>query len=130
MPRKIYKPLNYESEDTVLDPAVAYVQAARALDVAAERAVELNDGETLSNVAALWIKIAESLTGEADDEEEEKKEEHHEAASIGFQLNGKEETIAADAEEGRDGEHEDLQGRGFSRLGGNRYRVHPQPRQL
>ncbi len=57
-----YLSLNY-NEDLELDANGAYTQAARALDILAEDAVQSRDCETLTAVASLWIRIAENLSG-------------------------------------------------------------------
>lgn len=56
-----YTSLDYKSGETVIDHSVAFVQAAQALDIAAENAVASKDGEALFNIASLWIRMGESL---------------------------------------------------------------------
>lgn len=68
-----YKALPKESE---VNPEVALLQGALALDAAAEMAEKLNDVEGMLNVAAMWMKFSEGLHGfiEKAQEAEEKAE--------------------------------------------------------
>lgn len=67
-----YVPLDYKSGNTVLDLSAVMTQAAQALDAAATVAVASADAEALSTVAALWLRMADSLTdGEEEDDEDE-----------------------------------------------------------
>lgn len=69
----IYKKLPRQS---VIDPEVALIQGAYALDAAGTLAENLNDVEGLLNVAAMWMKFGESIQGYAEKvEEDEKKAE-------------------------------------------------------
>ena len=90
--------MDYEDADTVLDAASATVQAARALDVSAELAVESRDTETLTTVAALWIKIAENL-GESSDTEEKPTEKN----GLGFTVSTEKEDDSVEADDGNSG---------------------------
>lgn len=54
----IYKKLPKDSE---IDPEVALLQGASALDAAGEKAELLNDVEGLLNVAAMWMKFSEQI---------------------------------------------------------------------
>lgn len=92
-----YEGLNYKDPESVLGAGTAYVQAAQALDVAAESAVQSGDRDTLTTVAALWIKIAESLLD--DDAPEEGEEEHHESCGpAGFMVPVREEEDGTEVE--------------------------------
>lgn len=66
-----YKPLPKESH---IDPEVALLQGALALDAAGEMAEKLNDVEGLLNVSAMWMKFSETIHGfaEAVEKAEEK----------------------------------------------------------
>jgi hypothetical protein len=66
-----YKPL---PRDSHIDPEVALLQAASAMDAAGEMAEKLNDIEGLLNVAAMWMKFSEDIHGfaEAVEKAEEK----------------------------------------------------------
>jgi len=90
-----YTPLEYFDEDEVLDSPTALRQAAMALDVAAQLAVESRDTETLIAVSMGWTKLSESL-GEEEEEEEEKDKE--EKPQVGFSSGG----MNGQASNGRD----------------------------
>lgn len=53
-----YKPTGPRQD---IDAQVCLVQAASALDAAAERAEQTNDVEGLLNVSAMWIKFSETV---------------------------------------------------------------------
>lgn len=90
MARAKYEPLDWNSEETILDAGVAIRQAAMALDVAAYEAVQSKDKDTLANVAALWLKMAEGLEGP---EVEEKKDEGPKPNNLGFITSDRDEQI-------------------------------------
>lgn len=66
-----YIPLDYENPDTLLNLAAAFVQAAQVLDIAAQDAIQCKDRNTLTDVAALWIRLGEGLKHETEDDEPE-----------------------------------------------------------
>lgn len=85
-----YKPLNYD-KDVSIDYAVAYGQAAKALDAAAVVALASSDAEALSTVAALWMRIGDALLGADDDEEVDvTSKEGVAVTTLGFNNNHKE----------------------------------------
>jgi hypothetical protein len=53
-----------------LSTASTYVQAALALDIAANLAVESRDAEQLAQIAMVWIEMGTRLAGGSEDEEE------------------------------------------------------------
>lgn len=53
-------------KDSDIDPEVALLQGALALDAAGERAEVMNDVEGLLNVAAMWMKFSETIHGFAE----------------------------------------------------------------
>lgn len=52
-----------------LSTASTFVQAALALDIAANLAVESRDAEQLAQIAMVWIEMGTRLSGGSDDEE-------------------------------------------------------------
>jgi len=70
--------MKYKSlpKDSDIDPEVALLQGATALDVAGEIAERMNDVEGLLNVAAMWMKFSEQIQefGEKVEEAEKKAE--------------------------------------------------------
>jgi hypothetical protein len=70
-----------------LDPSVAIIQAANALDVAAMIAQSNKDTDTMIRVAREWVEISGRLGyhGEEDDEEGEDSE-NCERRSFGFSV--------------------------------------------
>lgn len=71
-----YKALPRDAE---IDPEVALLQGASALDAAAEVAEKLNDVEGLLNVSAMWMKFSESIQGFTDRLEEAAAKAEHKA---------------------------------------------------
>lgn len=69
-----------------LNPAIAIIQAATALDVAARFAVETKDSRALIDVARSWVEISGRLG--YDDEEDDATDEPEErrSFSIGFSV--------------------------------------------
>ncbi|AIW02576.1 hypothetical protein AXJ18_gp198 [Streptomyces phage Jay2Jay] len=67
-----------------LDPSIAIVQAANALDVAAKFAVETKDSRALIDVARSWVELSGRLG--YDDEEEDDEPENEERRSFGFSV--------------------------------------------
>jgi hypothetical protein len=65
-----------------LNPAVAIIQAANALDVAAKFAIESRDSESLIRIAREWSEMSGRL-GYDDDESDEPGEEE-DRRSFGF----------------------------------------------
>lgn len=55
----IYKPLKANAE---IDAETALLQAAAALDAAGHTAEKVNDVEGLMNVAAMWMKMSDTIT--------------------------------------------------------------------
>lgn len=84
-----YKPLDFSS-DLTIDAAVAYGQAAQALDSAATIAIASADAESLTTVAALWMRVGESLLGDAEEEESDEDEAEHKPHKLGFHNDHKE----------------------------------------
>jgi hypothetical protein len=99
MAKTKYMGLDYADADTVLDASAAMVQAARALDVSAELAVECKDTETLTTVAALWIKIGETL-GEGGESEESKPPDKN---GLGFTVSVEKEDDSVEADNSNSG---------------------------
>lgn len=64
-----------------LNPGIAILQAANALDVAARMAVECRDFEALVRIAREWVEMSGHL---AYDDEEENDEPGEEEASRSF----------------------------------------------
>lgn len=71
----------YEAFGNELSPAVSFLQAANLLDITAGLAVESRDTETLLNVSAMWMKLAEELMGPRQQSSNEEDEEPTELAS-------------------------------------------------
>lgn len=69
-----------------LNPAIAVIQAANALDIAARIAIDCKDSETLVRIAREWVEISGRLGyGDEDDEEEDGTEES-DRRSFGFSV--------------------------------------------
>ncbi len=68
-----------------LNPAVAIIQAANALDVAARFAVETKDSRALTEIARSWVEISGRL-GYDDEEEGDDESEDVERRSFGFSV--------------------------------------------
>ncbi|QGH76382.1 hypothetical protein SEA_DAUBENSKI_74 [Streptomyces phage Daubenski] len=68
-----------------LNPAIAIIQAANALDVAAKMAVECKDARTLIEVAKEWVEISGHLAYD-DEEESDAPEDNEERRSFGFSV--------------------------------------------
>ena len=64
-----------------LNPAIAIIQAATALDVAARFAVETKDSRALIDVARSWVEISGRL-GYDDEEEDDATDEKEERRSF------------------------------------------------
>lgn len=64
-----YTPIGEE-----LSTASTYVQAAIALDIAAQLAVDSKNGEQLTQIAMVWLEMGTRLSGGSDDEEYEEDE--------------------------------------------------------
>lgn len=54
-----------------LNPSVAIIQAANALDVAAQFAVSSRDSETLVRIAREWVEMSNHLAFEDEEESDE-----------------------------------------------------------
>lgn len=68
-----------------LNPGVAIIQAANALDVAAEFAVSSRDSEALVRIAREWVEMSSHLGFEDDGESDEPGDENEERSrSFGF----------------------------------------------
>lgn len=63
-----YKALRRDAD---IDPEVALIQGALALDAAGEIAEKTNDVEGMLNVAAMWMKFGESIQTFAEKAEED-----------------------------------------------------------
>jgi hypothetical protein len=91
----------FEPIGDILSPEVAFVQAARALDVAGMLAQRREDIEGLANVAALYIELSGRMMGGAPDDEDE--EVDHEALArkrpLGFAPDPGPEIIPVELEE-------------------------------
>lgn len=90
------KKVTYEPTGDDLNFQVAFSQAAVSLDVAAALAVDSNNVDAMTTVAALWIQMGERLlTGrppeQDDDEEEESELDSTPRYPIGFSPTEKEE---------------------------------------
>lgn len=70
-----------------VDPEKCLLQAAQALDAAAEVAEVTNDVEGLLNVSAMWIKFSESVSSFAEFASSHPGEDHESKSKIetGFQ---------------------------------------------
>ncbi|ASR76505.1 hypothetical protein SEA_TRIBUTE_71 [Streptomyces phage Tribute] len=68
-----------------LNPSVAILQAANALDVAAKFAVESKDTDTLVRVAREWVEISGRLVYD-DEEEDDAPEVREEGRPFGFSV--------------------------------------------
>ena len=73
--------------------SVALVQAATALDIAAEYGVESKNPEVMLQVAALWIDMGRTLSG-PDEEEGEEDDVTSSVPSLGFGPNPVKEVAA------------------------------------
>lgn len=85
-----YKPIDFSS-DVVLDLGLVYAQASQALDSAASIAITSGDVEGLTTIAALWMRMGETLghLGEDEDEDDEDVTKVV-SSSLGFNNNHKE----------------------------------------
>jgi hypothetical protein len=87
-----------------VDLAVAIVQAASALDVAARYAMEAKDSSAMIKVAHGWVELSEHLVydGEDDEDEELEQQEAERSKSFGFSvvsdIEGEEEIDGTDAD--------------------------------
>lgn len=68
-----------------LNPAVAIIQAANALDVAARLAVESRDSDALVRIAREWVDMSGHLAYD-DEEEDEPADNSPEGRSFGFSV--------------------------------------------
>jgi hypothetical protein len=71
--------VKYTPLGDTLSTETAFVQAALALDVAAQFAVDCKDVGGLNNVAALYIELGNNLARMVEGEDEEDEEIDHEA---------------------------------------------------
>lgn len=69
-----------------LNPAVAIIQAANALDVAAKFAVECRDSETLVRIAREWVDMSGHLAYDDEEEDDEPGTNSPEGRSFGFSV--------------------------------------------
>lgn len=69
-----------------LNPAIAIIQAANALDVAAKFAVESKDTDTLVRVAREWVEISGRLGYDDEEEDDAPDEEREEGRPFGFSV--------------------------------------------
>lgn len=67
-----------------LNPGVAIIQAANALDVAAKFAVESRDSETLVRIAREWVEMSSHLAFEEETEEDDEPGNEEGNRSFGF----------------------------------------------
>lgn len=84
-----------------LNPAIAIIQAATALDVAARMAIECKDSRTLIDVAKEWVEISGRLGYDDEEESDEASDDSEERRSFGFALVS---DIGEEDEEDADGE--------------------------
>lgn len=92
----------FEPIGDILSPEVAFVQAARALDVAGMLAQRREDIEGLANVAALYIELSGRMMGGVPDEEEDEEVDHEALAKkvpLGFAPDVSPEIIPVELEE-------------------------------
>jgi hypothetical protein len=78
----LVKKAKFEPIGDILSPETAFIQAANALDVAGTMAIQRQDIEQISNVAALYIELATRLMGGVEEEETESEDDEevdHEA---------------------------------------------------
>lgn len=69
----------------ILNPGVAIIQAANALDVAAQFAVSSRDSETLVRIAREWVEMSSHLGYDVSDEQEsDEPDNEEERRSFGF----------------------------------------------
>jgi len=68
-----------------LNPAIAIIQAANALDVAAKFAMETRDSRALTDIARSWVEISGRL-GYDDEEEDDTPEETEDGRPFGFSV--------------------------------------------
>ena len=84
-----YRPIDF-SDEVTLDAGLAYAQASQALDSAAAIAVSSADAETLTTVAALWMRIGESLVHADEEDGETETVVEVSSTGLGFNNNHKE----------------------------------------
>jgi len=101
----------FEPIGDILSPEVAFVQAAKALDVAGMIAQRREDVEGLSNVAALYIELSTRMMGGVTDDEDEEHIDHEALARkqpLGYRPNvqPEPEIIPVELEEDEDLENE------------------------
>lgn len=75
----------YTPFGNTLNPAIAIIQAANALDVAAKFAVECRDSDTLVRIAREWVEMSGHLAYD-DDEEDSDEPGSEERRSFGFSV--------------------------------------------
>ena len=76
---------DYTPIEDEISVASAYVQAATALDKAAEFAVESRNAEQLAQIAMVWIEMGTRLGGSDESDEEEDEGEITSDHALGFQ---------------------------------------------
>jgi hypothetical protein len=76
---RLVKRAKFEPIGDEINTATAFIQAASALDVAAQFAVESRDVEGLNTVASLYIELGARMLHAIDGEEDEDDEIDHEA---------------------------------------------------
>lgn len=84
---RLVKKAKFEPIGDILSPETAFIQAANALDVAGAMAIQHNDVEGISNVAALYLELATRLMGGNGEEEEHDHEDEEEKPQFGFSAN-------------------------------------------
>lgn len=92
----------FEPIGDILSPEVAFVQAAKALDVAGMIAQRREDVEGLSNVAALYIELSTRMMGGGSEEEEDEHIDHEALARkqpLGFMPGPSPEIIPVELDE-------------------------------
>jgi len=92
----------FEPIGDVLSPEVAFVQAAKALDVAGMIAQRREDVEGLSNVAALYIELSTRMMGGISEDEDDEHIDHEALARkqpLGYRPNVEPEITPVELEE-------------------------------
>lgn len=77
----------YTPFGNTLNPSIAIVQAATALDIAARFAVETKDSRALIDVARSWVEISGRLGYDDEEEDDETpSDEKEKSRSFGFSV--------------------------------------------
>jgi hypothetical protein len=91
----------YSPFGDTLNPAIAIIQAANALDIAAKMAIDCKDPRTLIEVAKEWVEMSGRLAYDDEEEGDTSDEEREDRRSFGFSVVS---DIGEEDEEDADGE--------------------------